>query len=152
MISEIGAEVALTQAGFPTLIPLPHLETQAKTQADTQAETQVGLESRASSPLLFQETMPVTLEILENGLMLSAEATQTGFDGEFPTVRLMFESVGLSQQRQLVEMLFCRPGQWKNRYTPGELQSLWLLFRILLRPKVLFDRNAGVSAVSVAQV
>ena len=156
MISEIGAEVALTQAGFPTLIPLPHLDTQAGTPAEIPAEipaeTQVGLESRAASTLLFQETMPVTLEILENGLMLSAEATQTGFDGEFPTVRLMFESVGLSQQRQLVEMLFCRPGQWKDRYTPGELQSLWLLFRILLRPKVLFDRNAGVSAVSVAQV
>ncbi|HEY9629298.1 MAG TPA: glycosyltransferase [Coleofasciculaceae cyanobacterium] len=136
MISEIGAEVALTQAGFPALVPLPGLEAHAS-------------DLPASS---FQERTPVILEILENGLLLPAEATQTGFDGDFPTVRLMFESVGLSQQRQLVEMLFCRPGQWKNRYTPGEIQSLWILFRILLRPKVLFDRNAGVSPMSVAQV
>lgn len=120
MISEIGAEVALTQAGLPPILP--------------------------------GEIFPLELEILENNLCLQGQAIRTGYSGEFPTVRIMFAPLNLQQQRQLVEMLFCRPGQWKERNTPGELQSLLLLFRILLRPRVLFDRNADVSAVSVAQV
>jgi cellulose synthase (UDP-forming) len=122
MISEVGVEVALTQAGFPTVGPNP------------------------------EESVAVQLEILEHQLLARGRATQTGFIDEFPTVRIMFEQLDLVQQRQLIEMLFCRPGQWKKRYTPGEIQSLLLLFRILLRPRVLFDRNVDVSAVSVAQV
>ncbi len=119
MISEIGVEVALTQAGFPNL------------------ETEVPL--------------PVHVEILEHHLSLLGQATRTSITDEFPTVRIKFDSLNLLQQRQLVEVLFCRPGQWKDRHTPGEIQSLLLLFRILLRPRVLFDRNVDVSAVSVSQ-
>jgi cellulose synthase (UDP-forming) len=120
MISEIGAEVALTQAGFPKLD--------------------------------LGEELPVQLEILEQNLAIQGHAVQTGFDGDFPTVRMVFEPLDLIQQRRMVELLFCRPGQWKTRCTPGEIQSLLLLFRILLRPRVLFDRNVNISAVSVAQI
>ncbi|NJO39510.1 MAG: glycosyltransferase [Cyanobacteria bacterium RU_5_0] len=120
MISEIGAEIALTQLGFPSLED--------------------------------GEMIHLNLEILENELMLQGEAIRTGFHGDFPTVRVRFEQIDLQQQRQLTEMLFCRPGQWKSRCSPNEFQSLWILFRVLLRPKVLFDRNVDVSAMSVAQV
>lgn len=120
MLSEVGAEVALTQQGFPALA--------------------------------HDEMIPVQLEIQENGLILMGDAIRTGFSGEFPTVRIRFEPTHLEQQRQLVELLFCRPGQWKSYYSPNEFQSFWLLLRILLRPRVLFDRNVDVSAVSVAQV
>ena len=119
-ISEVGAEIALTQAGLPTIAT--------------------------------GETLPVTLKILEEAISLQAQLTQTGFSGEFPTGRVLFEQVTLSQQRRLVEMLFCRPGQWKRQNTPGELQSLWLLLKILLRPRVLFDRNPKASAIAVSQV
>ena len=127
MISEIGAEVALTQTGFP--------------------ET-----SDSPTEKVLEAELPVTLEILEANLCLPAQATQTGFNGDFPTVQLRFEPLTLQQQRQLIEMLFCRPGQWKKRHTPGEFQSLLLLGRILLRPRVLFDRQANVSTISVAQL
>ena len=127
MISEIGAEVALTQAGFSETIESP-------------------------SGKIPEAGLPVMLEILEADLCIPSHATQAGFDGDFPTVRLMFEALTLQQQRQLIEMLFCRPGQWKNRHTPGELQSLLLLCRILLRPRVLFDRQANISTISVAQL
>jgi cellulose synthase (UDP-forming) len=119
-ISEVGAEIALTQAGLP--------------------------------PLASGETLPVTLEILEEGLSLKGEITATGLSGEFPTVRVMFEQLTLVQQRHLVEMLFCRPGQWKRQESPGELESLWLLLKILLKPRILFDRNPKVSAIAVSQV
>lgn len=119
-ISEVGVEIALTQAGLPTIAA--------------------------------GETLPVTLEILEEAISLQGQLTQTGFSGEFPTGRVLFEQVTLSHQRRLVEMLFCRPGQWKRQNTPGELQSAWLLLKILLRPRVLFDRNPKASAIAVSQV
>jgi cellulose synthase (UDP-forming) len=119
-ISEVGAEVALTQAGLPSI---------------------------ASG-----ETLPVRLSILEEGISLQGQITDTGFSDEFPTVQVVFEQVTLSQQRCLVEMLFCRPGQWKRQNTPGEFRSLWLLLRILLKPRVLFDRNPRTSAIAVSQV
>jgi cellulose synthase (UDP-forming) len=119
-ISEVGAEVALTQAGLPSIAS--------------------------------DETLPVTLEILEEGISLQGQITTTGVSGEFPTVQVIFEQVTLSQERRLVEMLFCRPGQWKHQETPGELQSLWLLLRILFRPRVLFGRNQKASAIAVSQV
>lgn len=119
-ISEVGAEVALTQAGLPSIAS--------------------------------DETLPVTLEILEEGISLQGQITTTGVSGEFPTVQVIFEQVTLSQERRLVEMLFCRPGQWKHQETPGELQSLWLLLRILFRPQVLFGRNQKASAIAVSQV
>lgn len=120
MISEVGAEVALTQAGLP--------------------------------PVTAFETLPVHLEIVEEQLQLPGQITLTGFSDEFPTVRVAFEAVSLSQHRRLVEMLFCRPGQWKRNNTPGELSSLLLIFRILLKPRVLFDRNARVRAIAVSKV
>ncbi|MBW4469725.1 MAG: glycosyltransferase [Stenomitos rutilans HA7619-LM2] len=121
-ISEIGAEVMLTQRGFPSLAASMH-----------------------------RSAISVEVEILEDGLVLQGNATCTSVKDEFFTVRVLFESVDLSQQRQLVEMLFCRPGQWKSRCSPGELRSLWLLFRILLKPRVLFDRHADTSITAVAR-
>jgi cellulose synthase (UDP-forming) len=119
MISEGGAEVALTQAGFPML--------------------------------KAEDALPVTLEIMEVGLTLQGVAVRSRVRDEFPTVRVMFEPMNLQQQRCLVEMLYCRPGQWKRRKTPGEWQSLLLLFKILLKPRVLFDRAIEVRAIEVAK-
>jgi len=123
----VGAQVILTQAGFPMISP--------------------GMKGQATAP-----SIPVELEILENQLVLQGMATCTSVKEEQPTVRVMFEQVNLNQQRQLVEMLFCRPGQWKSRCSPGELRSLWLLFRIILRPRFVFDRNPNISVVAVSKV
>jgi cellulose synthase (UDP-forming) len=120
MMSESGAEIALTQAGFPEL------------------------------PL--DQPLSVTVEILEENLVLCGEVVHTGVSGEFPTVRVAFQNITIEQDRRLVEALYCRPGQWKRHCSPGELQSLMLLGRILLKPRVLFDRNADISAMTVAKV
>ncbi len=65
---------------------------------------------------------------------------------------MRFEELTLEQERQLVTLLFCRSGQWQKRNSPGELRSLWLLFKILLRPKILFERDPQINAIKVAQV
>ncbi|MBE9167840.1 glycosyltransferase [Pleurocapsales cyanobacterium LEGE 06147] len=76
----------------------------------------------------------VTLEIPEEGLTLPGKITHSERSGKFPRVRVMFEPLSLSQHRRLVEILFCRPGQWTQRETPGELRSLWILLTVLLKP------------------
>lgn len=119
-ISEIGADIALTQAGLPAIS--------------------------------LKQTIPVNLEILEEAISLKGQIIATGFNGEFPTIEIIFEQITLTQQRKLVEMLFCRPGQWKRHKSPGELKSLWLLFKILLKPQVLFGRNAKISPIAVSQI
>jgi cellulose synthase (UDP-forming) len=119
MLSEDGAEIALTQGDFPALA--------------------------AADPI------PVMLEIMEENLTFQGLVTQQGVRDEFPTVRVQFQNVSMEQQRRLIEILFCRPGQWKRRNTPGELQSLLLLFKALLRPRILFDRDADTRAIAVAK-
>ncbi len=120
MISEVGAQVALTQANLP---PIP-----------------VG------------ETLPVTLQIAEENLLLQGKITDTGSHDEFPTVQILFEQVDLSHQRCLIELLYCRPGQWQRRETPGELRSIWLLCKVLLKPRALFFKSKEVKPVAVAKV
>jgi cellulose synthase (UDP-forming) len=115
-ISEVGAEVALTQAGN-----------------------------------FLDSNLPVTMEIVEDELILPVNLVQTGYKNEFPRVRVTFEQINLIQHRRLVEILFCRPGQWKRQDTPGEFRSLLLLFRILLKPRVIFDRKIDINAIAVSQ-
>jgi cellulose synthase (UDP-forming) len=71
---------------------------------------------------------------------------------EFPTVRIAFDRLNISQHRCLIEMLYCRPGQWKRQETPGEWRSLWLLLRIALKPRAVFDRHRQVRPIGVSQL
>ena len=118
-VSEIGVEIALTQADF------------------------AAMQTIDSS---------LRLEFMEEALTVQGHIVQTGNSDGYPTVRILFEPLALAQQRSLVEMLFCRPGQWQSRCSPGELRSLWILLKTLLRPRVLFDRKAQIRAIAVAKV
>jgi len=118
MISEVGAEIALTQKPIFSL----------------------------------DKSLPIKLEIMGEKLQLVGKITKIAIKNEHPTVRIAFEQVQLNQYRQLVEMLFCRPGQWQSSKTPGEFQSLLLLFTILLKPRVLFGKNRDVNAIVVSQI
>ncbi|KYC39604.1 cellulose synthase catalytic subunit [Scytonema hofmannii PCC 7110] len=103
-------------------------------------------------PFNLVENKPVKLEIAEENLLLDAQVVCTGLKDEFPTVRVMFESVSLLQQRQLVEMLFCRPGQWKRNNVPGELGSLLLILKILLKSRFLFNRKLERTPLAIAKI
>jgi cellulose synthase (UDP-forming) len=115
--------------------------------------SEIGMEIALSEPGLPGVAIDTSLdlEIVEAELSIAGQVIRTDFSEELPTVRVQFQAPTLEQQRKLVKLLFCRPGQWQRRHTPGEFQSIWILFRVLLRPRVLFDRNADVNAVSVAQ-
>ncbi|HEY9831739.1 MAG TPA: glycosyltransferase [Stenomitos sp.] len=94
----------------------------------------------------------IKVEIMEEKLELTGQITQIFFTDKVARIRIMFEPLSLSQYRHLIEFLFCRPGRWKCQNTPGELQSLGLLFRIVLKPNVLFNRQPRVSAIAVSQL
>ncbi len=103
-------------------------------------------------PIYLFAHQPIDIEIMEESLQLTGEVMSTGFKDKFSTVRIRFKSVNLNQHRRLVEMLFCRSGQWKHQNAPGELHSLLLLFKILLKPRILFDKKVDVSAMTVSQI
>ena len=116
--------------------------------------SETGAEITLTQPierLILGETLPVTISILEEDLILAGNLTQTNIELDSYTVRVEFDTLTLEQQRILIPMLFCRPGQWQRKNTPGEFYSLWLIIRILLRPKILFDRNPQINAIEVLQ-
>ncbi|MEG4446653.1 glycosyltransferase [Microcoleus sp. AT9_B5] len=109
--------------------------------------------TQAQLPVIITgETLPVKLKILEDNLSLQGQIAQIDLSGEFPSVQIHFDKLDLAQHRCLVEMLFCRPGQWKRHCTPGELKSLFLLFGILLKPRILFDRTRAIDFLKVSKV
>ncbi|MDX2242879.1 MAG: glycosyltransferase [Leptolyngbyaceae cyanobacterium bins.302] len=103
-----------------------------------------------TTPLSIVQTfMPVTMHLPEEDLTI--EGTIAACNANQQTMRIEFKPLALKQQRQLVELLFCRPGQWKRQDAPGEWRSLWLMFCSLLRPPILFQRKNTIQALSVAQ-
>ena len=117
--------------------------------SETQAE--VALTQRGLRPLIEGEVRPVTLVIAEASLALPGKLICTSTQGDFPKALVEFEPLTLEKQRQLIEMLFCRPGQWKRWNSPGELQSIWILLRIIFRPRIL-TRDIRVKPFPTAQV
>ncbi|MEO1145035.1 MAG: glycosyltransferase [Cyanobacteria bacterium J06638_22] len=119
MLSETGAEIALTQTSLPNLT--------------------------------LARSLPVTVDVMEDELHLTGHIERVTHTNNTPTLRILFDSPAPDTHRNLIETLFCRPGQWTTRETPGEFHSLYLLFRVLLCPRVLVDRKVDVRAIAVSQ-
>ncbi len=115
IISEVGAEIVLTQGGIAN-------------------------------------EQEIALEIMEENLELGGFVHKINLENGFPVITVMFTQVNLAQHRRLVEMLFCRPGQWKHQNNPSEIASLWLLFRSLIKPKAVFGKKNEHSAISICQI
>jgi cellulose synthase (UDP-forming) len=93
----------------------------------------------------------IDLEIIEENLKLTGIVTHYHQTGEYPILKVEFENVTLAQHRTLVKMLFCRPGQWKSHQTPGELKSIQLLMKALLKPRFIFERRREDHPMFVSQ-
>ncbi|MEB3212014.1 MAG: glycosyltransferase [Leptolyngbyaceae bacterium] len=107
---------------------------------------------------LTRKTVPeccdshASIELTDENLHFSGQIIEWNSSGEFPTCSIRFGPMALAEQRRLIEILYCRPGQWKDRCSPGELQSLWLIFKILLRPRVLVERKIAIRPFAVSKV
>ncbi|MDY7023741.1 MAG: glycosyltransferase family 2 protein, partial [Cyanobacteriota bacterium] len=114
-ISEVGAEIQLTH----------ELEHQNKLE----------------QLLIANQPLPIQLDIVDEGLKLTGNIIETAIVDSRPTLQVQFKQVTLSQHRELIKILFCRPGQWKDRQTPGEIRSLFLILKTFFNPPFLRNRN-----------
>ncbi len=132
------------------VLPFVALETQhrfAKNLIDCDSATLKIMEEKCCIPV-------AKIELVGDKSQLKSsfrDAAGCSF-AEFPTVRIAFDRLNITQHRCLIEMLYCRPGQWKRQETPGEWRSLWLLLRIAFKPRAVFERNRPVRAIGVSQV
>jgi cellulose synthase (UDP-forming) len=101
--------------------------------------------------LLPGESRPVDLEIVEAELVLPGRMALSNTKSESPTLDIAFDRLSLSQYRRLVELLFCRPGQWKHQSSPGEFRSLFLILKTLLKPRILWNRTGSLKGIAVTQ-
>ena len=113
----------------------------------TTAISETGVEVSLTQNLPNIHNKFVQIELLEDGLVIQGQIRQIGSSSAI--VQILFEPLKLAQQRQLIKLLYCRPGQWKSRCSPGELRSLWLLVKILLKPRFL-DRQTATRPIAVA--
>ena len=116
--------------------------------------SEVGIEVALTHPVkaLELQSQSLEIELVNEALTLPGLLEEFQTQGEFPTLRMRFAPLDLSQQRGLTQLLFCRPGQWQSRCAPNELQSLWLIFKTVLRPRVIFDRKVETKPVMVKKV
>ncbi|MGB7445390.1 MAG: glycosyltransferase [Coleofasciculaceae cyanobacterium] len=128
------------------------IELWGMTQSISEVGAEVTLNKGELTHLGLENTVSVVLEIPEEEITLLGKIINASFNSELPIVQIKFEQVPLPQQRRLVEMLYCRPGRWKRQDSPGELQSMWLLLKVLFRPKVIFERKHKTEAIAVSQV
>ena len=120
------------------------------TTAISEVGATITLTQRGLPQLAPGETRPVQLSISEDLISLRGLLTGASNEGEFPCVTVQFHDVTLLEARKLVELLYCRPGQWQRWNTPGELQSLWILIKTLFRPRILTG-DIRVKAMTVAK-
>ena len=147
MLSEAGAEIELRAVNFASpvigtapLIPTPSFNGAGSELSEYRRrhKLQSAEMNAAHSSFIACDRRPavVKLQLAEARMKLQGQVTTTQWTGQCWRVRVKFEAVSTWEQRRLIELLYCRPGQWQDVQTPGEWRSLWLLVRVLLRPLV----------------
>ena len=96
--------------------------------------SQKGAEIKLQTYSYIDISKPVKLFINECGSTLEGKIVKVKRERENLILRIKFTNLTLRQERNLIKLLYCRPQQWKSPTTPGELHSLWLLFKVLMRP------------------
>ena len=81
----------------------------------------------------------VHVELIPEVLILSGKITHSQIQDGWLKARIRFQDVSIEQHRELVEMLYCSPGRWQRRNTPNEIQSVFILFKLLLRPLMFLN-------------
>jgi cellulose synthase (UDP-forming) len=109
-----------------------------------------GAELRLKTQNLPQTTFE--LVFTETALQLQAKALAQSPERDGSHLSLEFVNLNLNQERQLIEFLFCQPGTWPYRQSPGELGSLGLILKSLLRPWQILRQNRLLSRGQLPQL
>ena len=94
--------------------------------------------SEVGAEILIEERVAVgekvALNIMSEDITLWGDVVQTCISDRSTLIEIKFANLTTPQKRYLIENLYCLPGQWKTKNTPGELRSIAIMFQILLRP------------------
>ena len=101
-------------------------------QARTTRISEEGMEIEIDKKMLLSRN--VTLKLVNENIQLNSVVTKTRFQDNQTLVRVKFTDISLDCHRQLVETLYCQPGQWQRKQSPGELHSLFILLKLFVRP------------------
>lgn len=108
-------------------------------QGTTQKLSEEGLEILLDRPVNL--ATEVVVELIPEVLFLSGKITRSHLRNGSLRAIIKFQNVSIEQHRELVEMLYCSPGRWQRRNTPNELQSVFILFKLLLRPFMFLNEK-----------
>lgn len=118
--------------------------------------SEVGVEIALTNPHCLTPDIltaqQVDLELVDEAITVPGTITNLQTKHEFPTLTIQYRGLELTQQRRLIELLFCRPGQWQSRCAPNELHSIWLIIKSVLRPRFIFERQVETRPVAVSKV
>ena len=82
----------------------------------------------------------VSLKMMTEDITFEGNVIQTRIGDRYRLVKIEFVNLTILQQRSLINTLYCRPGRWKTKNTPGELRSILIMLQVILRPiKLRFD-------------
>lgn len=103
-------------------------------------------------PRSYDENTSVNLSFMNEKLCLLGQLVTINNQGESTTMGIKFCLPDLNTQGCLIEMLFCRPGQWKSFQNPTEIKTVLLLLKSLIKPRFLFESALKVSFLEVSQL
>ena len=81
----------------------------------------------------------VFVELLPETLIIPGKVSRSHIQDNSLIATVKFQNITIEQHRQLVQMLYCNPGQWQVKNTPNELQSALILFKLILRPLMFLN-------------
>lgn len=131
--SEVSILIVSIASESGTNNTLPTLTGRVITLSERGMEFEI-IDVNKADMLVLDSSDSVLVEIIEYGIKLQGKVTCICHNSEFTAKRyLFFESLTLSQYKQLVKILFCRPAQWKYFKEPNELRIFWLFLNILVQ-------------------
>jgi cellulose synthase (UDP-forming) len=137
------------------LKPIDHDDAEVAIWGTTTMVSEIGAEVELTKAVSLHSEdwtdQAIALELPDEQLTLPSQVLQTQIRDGVPTLTIEFAPLSLPQQRQLIELLFCRPGQWQSRCSPNEVRSLWLIIKSIFRPRFLVERRVQPKPVLVSR-
>ncbi|WP_017659435.1 glycosyltransferase family 2 protein [Baaleninema simplex] len=78
----------------------------------------------------------IAIDFIEDNLKLSGAIDRCVTQDDATVLEISFAPLSTPQHRQLVELLFCQPGQWERQNAPGEWRSLGYLLKAFVKPRI----------------
>ena len=104
-----------------------------------------------SLPNYGDEEVDLKMVIHKKNLPLCGKLISVNQKDDSTLAQIKFSLSDIGIQWRLIELLYCRPGQWKYPKTPTEIRMIWLLLKSLFVPKFLFDKHYQPNFLEVSQ-